>query len=446
MAYINREVIRKDKVEIYQRSGESPRWYAKLRIGRKITKRPSLGTTDRDEAERIALDLYQELEFKHGKGLSLSPKRFSKVAADFLSHYQQKVEMRESLPANKQLNLKKYSRNQFEKKSVIINKFLIPFFGNKNIQDINDRDVADYIEHREAYWCTGDRAQEESVTYKRNGRTVKRPKRDAEKAPPSYTTINKDLTALRAIFTFAKEKRLLSQHEIPSIGNITKPDGYDDEHETPSFTDQEMKKLIGAISKKATFQQNPKHRLAHKRLAYYIAIMASSGMRTSDAKRITFNDCSVFKKGDSEYFLIDVGSKGKRRELVPLPQCRVFIEKLKNHHQKNAKEFGWEYSDDMYVFSNERGKRINSFAKALDGILAECGLLYTKDGRKRSSRSFRSFYITTALTQGNMTIEQLAGNVGNSPDVIWQHYNRMKSKHIPEKFQFNSIFHGLFDS
>ena len=134
-----------------------------------------------------------------------------------------------------------------------------------------------------------------------------------------------------------------------------------------------------------------------------------------------------------------VGSKGKKREFIPLKACQNFIDKMKIHHKKNAKKFNWRYSEDMYVFSNEYGKRINSFSNGLNTALKKCGLLHTKDGRKRSARSFRSFYITSALLEGSMTIEQLAGNVGNSPDVIWKHYNRMKSKHIPEKFQFENI-------
>jgi integrase len=444
VGYVNREVIRKDKVEIYQREGESPRWYAKLRIGRKITKRLSLGTTDRDEAERIALDQYQELEFKHGKGLSLSPKRFSKVAEDFLSHYEQQVDIKESVPSAKQMNLKKFSRNQLQKKSYIIQKYLIPFFESKSIQGITEHDIEDYVSNRLTYWITGKGAKIDSITYTRNGRKITRPKNAAEKSPPSYSTINKELTCLRAIFGFASKKRLISASEIPSIENITKPDGYDEEHETPSFTEQEMKKLLNAIGKKFQEQKNPKHKLAHRRLGLYIAIMASSGMRTSDAKNLKFTDCKVFKKGSKQYFSIFVGSKGKQRELVPLKECKNLIDRMKKYHQKNAKQFGWEYSDSMFMFSNENGVPIDSFTTALDRALKDCDLLFTNDGRKRSSRSFRSFYITSALLEGSMTMEQLAGNVGNSPDVIWQHYNRMKSNQIPEKFQFKSVMSGLF--
>ena len=445
MTYINRLVLRKEKIEIYQRSGGSTIWYTKLRIGRKITKRLSLRTSDKEEAERIALDLYQELEFKHTKGLSLSPKRFSKVATDYLAFYEDNVVIRESLSPNSQLNLKKYSRNQFISRNRIINKFLLPFFADRNIQDISEHDIQDYISNRMVYWITGEGTKDKSIKYLRNGRYVSRPKLPAENSPPSYSTVNKELTVLRAIFKFSKNKRLLSQHEIPSIENITKPHGYDKRHETASFTEQEMKKLLSTIGKKHHYQTNPKHKLAHKRLGLYIGIMASSGMRTSDAKRLTFNDCNKFSKTGTDYFSIYVNSKGKRRELVPLPECEQFISSMKKYHQKNAKKFGWVYSDDLFVFSNEYGKRVNSFAKGLDGILEECGLLHTKDGRKRSSRSFRSFYITSALIDGKMTIEQLAGNVGNSPDVIWQHYNRMDAKNIPEKFQFNSVFSGLFD-
>jgi hypothetical protein len=127
-----------------------------------------------------------------------------------------------------------------------------------------------------------------------------------------------------------------------------------------------------------------------------------------------------------------------------LDGCSDMIKNWKTHHKRNAKKHGWTYTDEIYVQSDEYGKRIKSHDRALGNILKECDLLHTPHGTKRNAGSFRSHYITAALTRSDLTAIQIAVNCGTSVEVIERHYNRMQSVHIPEKFKFQSFMNDYF--
>ncbi|EIF43532.1 hypothetical protein DOK_08619 [gamma proteobacterium BDW918] len=450
MAYRDQYDIRRGKITLYRRDdkgiGKTPSdiWYAAFKIPGMKRVRRSLKTEYQDEAEGVAEDLYQELLHRRKKGLSFSTKSFGAIARDYLKHFRSQTELHRSLQNDKKHRLRKFSSNALKTKTPIIEKRLIPFFGDMPINSIGKHDVEKYKTERELYWVNGEGSQIDSISYISNNREVVRPKNSREKGVLSHNTVNKELTVLRDIFAYAKDRNVLSGDEVPLITNIPKPDGYDKENATPDLSEEELKLLLNTIGKKYYFQTNPKHKLAHKRLGLYVAIMASTGLRVSEAKKLTFKDCREVTSNKVTYLAVFVSAKGKKRETIPLRACKRFIDQMRKDHVRNAKKYGWEFSDDLPVFMDEKGKPIGSFKKGLDAALDEAGLLYTVDGKKRSAMSFRPTFITHALSRGEMSPMQLAVNLGTSIEVIENHYNQMKSHHIPEKFQFQTTFDKYF--
>ena len=249
---------------------------------------------------------------------------------------------------------------------------------------------------------------------------------------------------MRQIFAYGHEQEILSREEIPTISNITKPKEYDSDHERPSFTDEELDIVITSLAKKWQDQTNPKHRRAHFRLLLYVLLLSMTGMRVTEAKNLRFSDFSNYEHGGSREIKILVGGKNKQRLITPLDGFEKLLGHWKSHHKRNAEVFGWTFTDDIYVLTNEYGQRINSHASALDSHLADCGLLYDEFGRKRSAGSFRSQYITNALLNSELTPIQIAVNCGTSVEVIDKHYNRLQSVHMPEKFKFKSVVAEYF--
>lgn len=442
MAYRDKSDVLRGAISIYKRDSEggthnSENWYAAITIPGQKAIRRSLKTTSKDDAIQRAQSLHYELTQRAKRGLTLSPKLFEVVASRFLDHFSEQVRIWDTLDADGRSNMEGISRNRYRNLRPIVENYLIPFFSGVYIQEITDKDVDDYRSFRLGYWTSEEQRKKKTITYIRGGRKVTRPKRAAEKSVPSYSTINKELTALRKIFDFALRENLISSSEVPVFRRLKRPSGYGQKNERPTFTKEELGLLLDTIRDMAANQTNPKHALAHYRLYLYVQLMSFSGMRVSEAKNLRFSDTGLRNEGaDTEHFTIWVRGKGKSRNVVTFRNCEAIIDRFRSIAKTSAKKNEWEFSEDMFVLSNEDGKPIGSHSTALSNALQKCNLLYAKNGKRRSASSFRSFYITSALASGLMTHIQLAVNCGTSVTVIEKYYNRMDPSNFPEKFHF----------
>jgi len=444
MAYIDSYTIRQGKITLYRRDSEgsihqSKSWYAKFKIPGEKPIRRSLKITDQSEAEIIAENLYFDLVQKSQRGLSLNSKHFSLVAKAYLNDFENKVKNDSHLPPKDQT----YKQNRFSHKSHVINKFLIPYFGSKTLSDINDFDIDHYIENRNNYWITGDGSKQENITYKRDGRTVTRRKHRREMQQPNYNTVNKELTVLRQIFEYSRLKRLIQGQEIPTIKNLRKPKNTDGRK--PGLSVNEVKHLTSTLHARYKAEKNPKHKRHLKLLLHYIAFMCLTGIRVSEAKNLIFNDCSIQKKGKKEYLKIYVHGKGKSRELIGLDESIIVLNKLRILHKENSEIHDWTFNEDMSLFLNQYGVKINSLANGLDRALKDAELLYNPHGTKRSAGAFRKYYITQALLIGEVNYFELAKQCGTSVNVIENYYASIDVTHTPERFIFKNALTGIYE-
>lgn len=434
MAYINKKTVQPKKIEIYQLENESPNWYAKLRLGDAVTKRISLKTTDVDEAKSIAFYKWQELNYKHEKGYSLNSVPFQKVARDYLKDYKHQVDIKMRLSLRDQKKAGKVTANILKSHTEIMNNFIIPILGEMNISDIADDDIKDYIEKRLMWWVTGAGFEQERIPLK-NGKS--RIKRGKEKGIPNYNTVNRSLSVIRAVFDFAKDNKIISRFDIPEIKNMPKPEDNDIDNLTPSFTSDEMELLNETLIKKVQNQTNPKHYRSNFRFANYVAIMSKTGMRSSDTKNLKIKDCHL--EASTPY--IYVNSKKSKRQVIPNDNdCWDYITDLIEHHKQNAIDYGWSYSEDINLFSNDKGKPIGSYIGQLTRLLESCDLKYSVDDegikKNRNTKSFRTYYVTKALEAG-ISIDMVARNVGHDPKVTKQYYDRMLTSARAGELQFN---------
>ena len=132
-SFKNQYSIRQGKITLYQRTSQgskyqSDSWYARFKIPNQKTIRKSLKTNNQNEAEIIAEDLYQELAHKNKLGLSLSTKRFELVCQSYLKHFKTQTEQESKLSKLEQ----KHTKNMLKMRMFTINRFVIPFLGEKN--------------------------------------------------------------------------------------------------------------------------------------------------------------------------------------------------------------------------------------------------------------------------------------------------------------------------
>jgi len=434
--------IRQGRIQLYRRTFQgtqyqSDSWYAYFKIPGEKPIRRSLKTSDKLEAESLAENQYFELVQKSKKGISLKSKQFIPVANAYLRDCEERVIRESSRPQY----LREYKPKKLKSSKLIIEKFLIPFFKDKSLQEITDFDIESYKEWRRTYWISGEGSKVEQVTYSRNGSKVTRPKRAQEKKEPAYSTINKDLIVLREVFEYARLKQMIHGKEIPVIKNLKRPRNL--RNRKSGLSPHQVRHLLETLANRY-YQETHYRRKRHLKLViHYIAFMCLTGVRVTEAKSLRIRDCEVFSRKGKDYLKIFVRGKGQSRELIGLQESGTTLQKIVTYHRENSKKNGWEYSDDLPVFVDQYGTPIKSFAGSVDRGLADAGLLYDKHGLKRTAGAFRKYYITTALLSG-VDYFQLAKQCGTSVSVIEQYYSELETFHQPEKFVFSHALAGVY--
>ena len=444
MAYRDQYDIRQGRIQLYRRTAEgskheSDSWYCALKIPGQKTIRRSLKTTDQDRAERLAEDLWFDLNQRSERGLSLSTKRFELVAINFIKDLKTKVDQESNLDPMNQ----RFKPGLLRNKQLIVDKYLLPYFEGKNLQDITDQNVINYEHWRRVYWISGAGAELENIEYIRNGRKIRRPKINRELREPKWGTINKELTTLRQIYEFARKSNIIEGREVPVIKNVKKP--RNEKSKKPGLTENEVQHLLESLVSRYKSQNNPKHKRSHKQLLHYISWMCLTGMRVAEAKNLKISDCRKFKKDGTDYLKVFVHGKGKSRELIALDEAAIVLDKLIYFHKENAKLHGWKYSKDMNLFTDQYGRPVGSFASGLNRAFKDAGLLHDVYDDKRSGGAFRKYYITHALIVGNINYFELAKQTGNSLAVIEEYYAEIDPTQRPEMFIFNNALSGVYD-
>jgi len=109
--------------------------HGQIRIG--------LRTRDHAEAHRIAERKYMEAEIRAEQGLMLGVASFDKLAQEYLTKL-----VSEAADDQQKLKGYRYAKG-------VVDRYLVPYFGRKNISAIQYKDLVDYTAWRKTYWTTG---------------------------------------------------------------------------------------------------------------------------------------------------------------------------------------------------------------------------------------------------------------------------------------------------
>jgi hypothetical protein len=187
---------RDGNVVLYKRD-RSTRWQARLKLPNHKWKRISTGQNDLRDASEIVCEKYDEMRFRLKSNLPLETKKFSSVAR--LAIDQMKKELESG-----------YGKKTYLHYIGVIDRYLIPFFGDKHIDLIDYKLLSEFDEWR--------------------SRKIQR--------QPKASTITTHNSALNRIFKVALENGWMLEFQIPHLVNR----GAKSERR-PYFTKEEYNKL-----------------------------------------------------------------------------------------------------------------------------------------------------------------------------------------------------------
>jgi integrase len=118
------------KLTVYKRS-QSAQWQCRFKLSNGKWHSASCATTDLESAKQQAIVLYETVKLKVDAGLAIHVKTFGHIAREEITRLARVATTRQAE--------RKYKDYLF-----ILEKYLIPFFGNYRVADITDEVVAEF--------------------------------------------------------------------------------------------------------------------------------------------------------------------------------------------------------------------------------------------------------------------------------------------------------------
>lgn len=384
--------ILEGKATLYRREGMSPYWSVRFKAhGR--WHRVTTKCEDVDDAKDKAVEIVTNAWFREKNDLPIVSKRFKSVAR---------------LAVQRMEDLLKAEQGKVTYKTYIqvIDRYLLPFFGNYNVDRIDAPLLTDFAKWRIVEM----------------GRT------------PSASVINNHNSALNRVFDEAMDRGFMTKHQLPLLRN----DGVKSE-KRPTITVDEYTTLHRGLRDWVNDARRGNEALLRNILRDYILILSHTGIRPgTESMNLKWHSVYYYKKDGTQYLAIKVNGKTGEREVTVRHGAVRYFDRLR---LMNPDWADMSFEDflkkrvDAYVFrvkeEGAKGKVVwkdmsQTFGRMFTRYLDRVGLLLDKTtGKPRTLYSLRHMYATFALTYDRMTVYTLARHMGTSVKMIEDHYGQL---------------------
>jgi len=384
------------KINLVKRN-RSSKWYAHYIIGSE-QRRLSTGESDLQKAKVKATDMYHRAKFRDEEGLPPVSKKFAAVAKLV------KTKMQDAIDAG-------HGRRIYETYITAIDKYLVPYYGNHNIDRIDMKLIKGF----EAFRLTVNKNKIMASTQK---------------------TYN---AAMSHIFDEALQRGYMTQGQVPMLEtNAVTGD------RRPDFTLDEYHQLVSYMDSWITQGQGrgpskDKVPLMRTLLRDYVIVLANTGMRPGEeSNRLRWNQLRWITRDGKRLLYLAVtskkgkGGKAKVREPIVKP---AGIEALKRIHAAatDLKHLSFEQLtkqlSDQYVFRLADGTRTLNLGQTFDQLMIDSGLqVDPRTGQNRTLYSLRHTYATISVGDG-VSYEFLQVQMGTSMAMLHLHYDHLSTQH-----------------
>ena len=409
------------------KSHRQPKWYMKLRVGpRKIINR-STGLTIYEDAYAFARKEYDRLRNAASLGHTLDDYTFEKHCDDW---YQRQIN-NGVWKADRQRWYKNQSARYYKA------YFRYADGTSMRLNDITPEIAQNYWDWRIAYWSTHQGEKLSDYNPKRRKAKTKTTKNVAK--VPAKKTLQMDQTALNMIFADARERGRLQQvfkmkPPQDSRPHHRRPHFEPDEHRSMTAYLRSYRDLIGHFKDDRV---NAWHKLQRTQLYHFVIFMLNSGLRVGEAREMRWRDITFDQPSeDFDEAICVVGVRkatktSQNRDVQTQPNANKTLKEWRDKSPytdgNDLVWFGQQKASDNKPkpFSN-LNKSFQHFLSRLPVEGTETGLLFNKEGEKRSLYSLRHTYATVRREHG-VEYADLALNMGCKREQLERHYDHSTS-------------------
>lgn len=338
------------------RRTDSGIWQAHYKVDGKWF-RASTRKDDTDEAKRVALDLMMETKYRQKLGVPVVTRKFRNVA-----QLAGKA-MQDDMDAGR-------GKVIFKHYIGVIDNYLIPFFGNYNIDTIDYPKLLEF----------------EGWRRKKIGRE------------PASSTINTHNAALNRVFDEAVARGFLTQSKVPNLKNKGKKS-----ERRPAFTLDEYRHLYRFMRGWIKEGRNGKPRMMRQLLRDYVLILANSGARHgTEMYNLRWNHLTM-RDG---YLVMSIKGKTERREAIPRTGIIRFFKRIASRDKELSNlPFEEVIKTNKKVFRLADGTVTRSLHQTFENLMNDSGLLVDPiTGKQLSFCKFRDPFIGLSVGHSSLIL------------------------------------------
>jgi integrase len=372
------------EVVLYKR-GDSKKWQARFKL--KDLKWHRLATKQQNlqYAAQVACEAYDRARFLFAENIPISSKRFDVVARLAIEEMEGQIASGNGKPV-------------YNDYITVTKKYLIPFFGNYNLNSIGYEELQKFGTWR----------------IKTMGRS------------PVLSTITTHNSAMNRVFDTAIERGWIAQAQVPKLKNNGKKGTARE-----AFSLSEYKSLTSYmpswIDKGHTEKTNQMRRL----LRDYVLVLSNTGIRHgTEAMGLCWRDIEWIVKDGERYLQLTVNGKVGKRTAIARHSTETYLRRIQERTPNIAQltfDALLKKRLNQKVFVLEDGTETNSLAGTFRILMRDSGLDKDRDTKaKRSLYSLRHTYAHLSILSESMDVYTLAKQMGTSVKMIEQHYGHLK--------------------
>jgi integrase len=370
------------RIILYKREGlKNPKWQVRIRVpnasGYKIV---STKTADIKEAERFALDLYEDLYLHVKAGGSIVSKTFRQVFEEWRNHVTTMGHTRRG--------------GSWDGTIHRVETYALKFFGDMKINIIGEKEFVDFWAWRKANFS---------------------------KKRPTNGTLRRERTSILPVFKYG-----LSKGYITKLPETTPPQSKSERR--PTFSSKEWKVIENNINQWVKEAKN----LATYRDRYVarhcFVILAYTGLRVGELRNLRWGDVWSVRAKTGNYYVGRVSGKTGARNFVFQPGGELCIKQLYKLRCRDLEKLNPELVDpkppsDGLVICHPDGSPIRSMKHSFESLLRYAGVTQENDGKRRTIYSLRHLYATKRLSNETSPF-LLARQMGTSVEMLEKHYGQ----------------------
>ena len=348
--------LRDGELILYRRS-DSRIWQYKFKRESGSWYRASTRKSVLDQAKRVAMDLHDEARYRERLGLAPAHKSFKDIAMVTIEDMQRDL----AAGTGKKIYVDYCS---------VIERYFIPYFGDKYLQNLKHKDIADF----EAW---------------RNHRMARTPK---------SSTLMTFASAFSRVHQTAISRGWISDRvPIPTMSRR----GAKGEVR-PAFSVEEITQLRQFMISWQTQGNLDYDRIMRPLLCAYVEFLLLTGMRHgTESMGIEWRHCEWYASEGQRYIRVWVDGKTGGRWLIAKHEAEAVLIKL---HSLQPDIAGKPIElvmgrNTKYLFRRPDGQRPRTFNGMFSKLMRESGLRWNHTNQSRTLYSLRHSYATMELLE-----------------------------------------------